>query len=46
MLTALPSQASTKKGRGLTLRPFGDDSRITLGPRNLVVKLAKAELIQ
>src|SRR5215208_4112759 len=34
------------KGRGLTLRPFGDDARITLGFRNLVVKLAKAKLIQ
>ena len=34
------------KGRSLTLRPFGDDSRITLGLRNLVVKLAKAKLIQ
>jgi hypothetical protein len=34
------------KGRSLTLRAFGDYSRITLGPGNLVVKLATAKLIQ
>jgi len=35
-----------KKGRGLTLQPFDDDSSITLGLRHLLVKLAKAKLIQ
>ena len=40
------NKGKKRKGRSLTLRPFGDDSRITLGLRNLVVKLAKAKLIQ
>ena len=39
------NKGEKRKGQGLTLRPFGDGSRITLGPRNLVVRLAKATVI-
>ena len=37
---------STGSCRGLTLRALGDDSRITLGLRNLLLELAKANLSQ
>ena len=40
------NKGEERKSRSLTLKPFGDDSSITLGLRNLVVKLAKAKLIQ
>jgi hypothetical protein len=40
------NKGKKRKGWGLTLRPFGEGSRTTLGPRNLVVKLAKPKLIQ
>jgi hypothetical protein len=43
--TTFVNKGKKRKGWGLTLRPFADGSRITLGPRNLVVKLAKAKLI-
>jgi hypothetical protein len=44
--TTFVNKGKKRKGWGLTLPPFADGSRITLGPRNLVVKLAKAKLIQ
>ena len=40
------NKGKKRKGRSLTHRPFDDDSRIRLGPRPLVVTLAKAKLIQ
>jgi hypothetical protein len=42
----LGKKGKKRKDRGPTLPPFGDGSRITLGPRNLVLKPAKAKLIQ
>jgi hypothetical protein len=46
LLRGSVNKGEKRKGRSLTLRSFGYDSRITLGPRNLALKLAKAKLIQ